>query len=84
MAGAHGCRAVVVVMAALVGFTCPFCGAVSHNPNDVRERYCVRCHVFIGDVRCKDRGHEVRAEGSCLTCDAVTGEACRLARARYG
>ena len=28
-------------------FTCPFCGAVSHNPNDARERYCVRCHVFV-------------------------------------
>ncbi len=27
-------------------FTCPRCGAVSHNPNDIRERYCGRCHVF--------------------------------------
>lgn len=31
-------------------FTCPFCGAVSYNPNDARERYCGRCHVFVDDA----------------------------------
>lgn len=31
-------------------FTCPFCDAVSHNPNDARERVCGRCHVFVDDV----------------------------------
>jgi hypothetical protein len=76
--------AAVVLMADREPFTCPFCGTVSHNPNDVRERYCGRCHVFVIDVRCKDRGHEVNTDGSCLSCDAVTGEACRLARARAG
>jgi hypothetical protein len=30
-------------------FTCPFCGAVSPNPNDIAQRYCVRCHVFVDD-----------------------------------
>lgn len=30
-------------------FTCPFCGAVSHNPNDLAQRYCGRCHVFVDD-----------------------------------
>ena len=30
-------------------FVCPYCGAESHNPNDVRERYCGRCHVFVDD-----------------------------------
>jgi len=25
---------------------CPKCGMVSHNPNDVRERYCGNCHAF--------------------------------------
>ena len=30
--------------------TCPKCGAVSHNPRDVAERYCGRCHEFIGDL----------------------------------
>jgi hypothetical protein len=30
--------------------TCPFCGAVSHNPSDVAQRYCVRCHVFVDDA----------------------------------
>lgn len=30
--------------------TCPRCGATSYNLNDVRERYCARCHVFIDDL----------------------------------
>lgn len=30
-------------------FTCPICGAVSHHPQDVRNRYCGRCHVFTAD-----------------------------------
>lgn len=30
-------------------FVCPRCGAVSHNPKDACERYCVRCHVFLDD-----------------------------------
>jgi hypothetical protein len=30
-------------------FVCPHCGAASHNPNDVRERYCGRCHRFVDD-----------------------------------
>lgn len=29
-----------------MSFTCPTCGAVSHNPNDERELYCCRCHEF--------------------------------------
>ncbi len=28
---------------------CPKCGMVSHNPNDVRERYCGNCHAFHDD-----------------------------------
>lgn len=27
-------------------FVCGKCGAESFNPNDIRERYCGRCHVF--------------------------------------
>jgi hypothetical protein len=30
-------------------FRCPRCGAVSYNPNDIRENYCGRCHVFVDD-----------------------------------
>jgi hypothetical protein len=30
-------------------FTCPRCGAVSHNPHDAEERYCARCHLFVAD-----------------------------------
>lgn len=29
-----------------ISFTCPVCGSVSYNPNDVRERYCGRCHGY--------------------------------------
>ena len=27
-------------------FTCPDCGSVSFNPNDIQNRYCGRCHSF--------------------------------------
>ena len=29
-----------------MSYTCPRCGAVSHNQNDERERYCGRCKTF--------------------------------------
>jgi hypothetical protein len=33
-----------------VSFTCPRCGATSHNPNDEREGYCGACHAFTGSA----------------------------------
>jgi hypothetical protein len=30
-------------------FTCPCCGAVSYNPNDIAQRFCGRCHDWTGD-----------------------------------
>jgi len=48
-------------------FTCPFCGAVSHNPNDLEQHYCGRCHVFVDVIiERRDRhgaccGHETRS-----------------------
>jgi ribosomal protein L37E len=27
-------------------FRCPHCGAVSYNPNDIREKYCANCDTF--------------------------------------
>ena len=32
--------------APLSTFTCSTCGRVSHNPNDVKWRYCGACHEF--------------------------------------
>ena len=31
--------------------TCTKCRKTSHNPNDVKERYCGFCHVFHADER---------------------------------
>jgi hypothetical protein len=31
-------------------YACPKCGAVSHNPHDLANRYCAACHVFEGDA----------------------------------
>lgn len=31
-------------------FECPRCGARSYNLNDVRERYCGRCHQFANEA----------------------------------
>jgi len=28
-------------------FRCPDCAMVSHNPNDVKHRYCGNCHRFF-------------------------------------
>jgi hypothetical protein len=33
----------------LPSITCPRCGRTSYNLNDVRERYCGACHVFLDD-----------------------------------
>jgi hypothetical protein len=49
-------------------FVCPHCGAESFNPNDIRERYCGRCHQFeddrldamVGSVAIKRLIEEVR------------------------
>ena len=39
-------------------FACPRCQAVSYNPNDIRERYCGRCHQFADDASpALDMGH---------------------------
>jgi len=34
----------------LPSLTCPFCGRVSYNRNDVTQRYCGACHRFLDDV----------------------------------
>ena len=49
-----------MVGAPLMPFTCPRCGATSHNPNDEREHYCGRCHAFVDDPRFQ-----------CAACHAV-------------
>lgn len=30
-------------------FTCPRCGAVSHNPHDLEQGYCGRCRWWTAD-----------------------------------
>lgn len=39
-----------------MSYTCPRCGAVSHNPHDENERYCGRCHEF------EDEGKNARVD----------------------
>lgn len=34
----------------MTAYACPVCGAISHNPFDLRGRYCGRCHTFADDV----------------------------------
>lgn len=31
-------------------FECPFCHNESRHPQDIKERYCPRCQVFVDDV----------------------------------
>lgn len=42
-------RRIGALLDAVPSFTCPRCQAVSYNPNDISERYCGRCHVFVDD-----------------------------------
>jgi len=32
-------------------FTCRECGFTSYNLNDVKHRYCGRCHKFMAELR---------------------------------
>jgi len=34
--------------------TCLICGLTSHHPEDVRQRYCGRCHCFHDDRAMRD------------------------------
>lgn len=54
MAAQIGASIEVVVDA----FVCPRCGAASHNPTDIAEQYCGRCHDWTGtwDPRGGDGG----------------------------
>lgn len=31
--------------------SCPVCGTELRHPDDVRENYCPRCHVFLDDLK---------------------------------
>ena len=35
----------------VLSYTCPRCGAVSYNRNDIAQRYCGRCHKFETNQR---------------------------------
>jgi hypothetical protein len=44
---------------------CLLCGSVSYNANDVRERYCGRCHAFHADLESMEAGaFTARREGA--------------------
>jgi hypothetical protein len=50
-----GAKALDEALAALAamnpnGYRCPYCSAISHNPSDLRYRYCARCHRFAEDL----------------------------------
>jgi ribosomal protein S27AE len=40
--------------------TCPFCGAVSYNPNDIKFQYCGNCHRFHQQRDRKREGSDIR------------------------
>jgi hypothetical protein len=49
---------------------CLLCQRVSHNPHDIRERYCGQCHMFHDDAglllgifakRTQDLVHQIMA-----------------------
>jgi ribosomal protein S27AE len=54
-------------MSARASFVCPRCGAESFNPNDIRGRYCGRCHAFVDDPPASYRDDRF-AERACDRC----------------
>lgn len=42
---------------------CPDCGKVSHNPNDIRERYCGWCHRFHDEMPNARHAHTFIVQG---------------------
>lgn len=46
--------AVVAKVRPAASFVCRECGAESFNPNDIRERYCGRCHVSELEAKLDD------------------------------
>ena len=72
-------------------FTCPRCGAVSHNPRDLAEGYCARCHdwtvpgqqvLFAARPSCPDHGPMAPAppgepyDTAACVCNGYDGEGC--------
>lgn len=45
-----------------VAITHTKCGLTSHNPNDIENRYCGNCHLFLEDRH--DQGTSERRQGS--------------------
>jgi hypothetical protein len=51
-------------MASTGSITCPKCGATSHHPMDVQNRYCGRCHnwhVLLALLECERRGIDTQS-----------------------
>jgi len=44
--------------------TCLRCGVTSHHPEDVKNRYCGRCHVFHEDIPKEHREEWVKNKTS--------------------
>jgi hypothetical protein len=59
-------------------FVCPRCSAVSYNPNDIKQGYCGRCHVFVNDPVCprclgsRQVCNECGLDGSRCVCPDAT------------
>lgn len=53
-------------------FTCPRCGAVSYNRNDIEQGYCGRCHDWTGTTEVV----ELPALRSCPECEQGKHDNC--------
>lgn len=47
-------------------FVCGQCGFESFNPNDIREQYCGRCKMFVGEPDTIERFLEAPSPYSTL------------------
>lgn len=69
-----------------MAYTCPRCGAMSHNPNDEARRFCGACNRFEDDVDLPanpvSRCYLCKKEDSGNTglCDCEAGATCDVCK----
>ena len=65
--------------------TCRTCGLTSYNPNDVAQRFCGNCHVFLDPVDevyefdCRECGRHIIS-----LCDPYRVDLCVMCKAMPG
>ena len=64
----------------LVEFTCPECDRTTHNPHDVKSRYCQWCHWWTGDPVMAGVQRDASFDEDRVTCIELPTSGTRVVR----